>query len=330
MEVKLRKVKLSSYPLILDIVPTKACNLDCFFCIKYSTEGNAELSLGQFNFIAERLFPRAYEVYFCSGGEPFLNKNFMEFLEICGRYKVFINITSNGTLLTEGICQRLITNRYLKAFSFSFDGAKQETVEAIRRGIDYQKVIDNMRLMADLKKHYRRGLPLLNIRCAVMKKNINELPELIKLADKTGVDRVTINYLNVSKDQYKGESLYRQVQLVRENFYQASRIAKARHIQLVLPGLPQEKIKTRFCDSPWRFIKIDPDGSVRFCYGVWQLSVGNIFNTDKFLDLWNNEQYQLIRKTVNGKDPYFKHCLDCSVHCGYNEQGQYIYNSGQD
>ncbi|MCX7661132.1 MAG: radical SAM protein, partial [Candidatus Omnitrophica bacterium] len=136
IEKHLERKRLFSYPLRVDIVPTKFCNLKCIFCIQYSSE-EKELSLGDFYFIANMLFSRIYQVFFCSGGEPFLNRNFMEFLDICRERRVYINIVSNGMLLSEDICKELIQNNFLRTFSFSVDGFKKETLESIRKGIDY-------------------------------------------------------------------------------------------------------------------------------------------------------------------------------------------------
>ena len=37
VEGKIKKTKLYSHPIRLDVVPTKRCNLNCTFCIQYST-----------------------------------------------------------------------------------------------------------------------------------------------------------------------------------------------------------------------------------------------------------------------------------------------------
>ena len=69
----LRLSRPVSLPVILDIALTKACNLRCTFCISYgSLSGNHWLDYGLYERIAAELFPTAWDVQFCSGGEPFL------------------------------------------------------------------------------------------------------------------------------------------------------------------------------------------------------------------------------------------------------------------
>jgi len=248
----------------------------------------------------------------------------MEFLSICKEFRAPINITTNGTLLSEEICKELISNDYIEIFGFSFDGVKRETVEWIRRDIDYQKVIDNMCLMSALKSKYKREYPALFIRCSVMKRNIEELPDLIRYARKWGINKVGVNYLNVANEMDKNESLFFHPGLTERVFEEVSKIAKAEKIQVYLPGLPTAQFGVKSCNFPWRFIKIDPDGSVRFCYKAWNNPVGNIFETNNFFDLWNNDQYQLVRKTVNSDKPYFKYCSVCSARKGYGAESSHV------
>jgi len=329
-EARLGRNKLLSHPVILDIVPTKVCNLNCIFCVQYDSGDARYLSLDDFQKIAEKLFPYAFFVNFCSGGEPFLNKNFMEFLSICKRYKILINIVSNGTLLSEPICRELIENGRIRRFSFSFDGIKRETVESIRRGINYQKVIDNMCLMAGLKSKNKQRSPLLEIRYAAMRRNIEELPELLKYASRIGINQVNVNYLNVSNDIDKKESLFYHKELTGKIFGESAVRAKELGIRLILPPLAEAPSRIKKCDMPWKFIKIDPDGSVRFCYKACDNPIGNIFDSNDFLSLWNNKHYRLIRKTVNSDKPYFKFCSVCSVRRGFKEEDSHIQYQRED
>lgn len=323
IEKKLKRKNLFSFPLRVDIVPTKLCNLRCIFCIQYSSE-KKELSLENFRFLADMLFPRIYQVFFCSGGEPFLNPNFIDFLRICKERKVFINIVSNGMLLSERICKELIGNDFLRTFSFSFDAFKKETLESIRRGADYNKIVENMKTMTSLKKFYRKNLPLINIRYAVMKRNIEELSSLIEFASKIGIDRVTVNYLNVANDIDKNESLFYHRNLLEKIFKEAKTVAENMHIQLELPPLVSDKPLDSKCDYPWRFIKIDPDGSVRFCYKAWNNPVGNIFDIKNFFEIWNNYHYQRLRRSVNTNKPYFKYCSVCDERKGFSYENNHI------
>lgn len=324
IEREYRRARLLSHPVMVDIVPTMLCNLRCIFCIQYASSGVKELSLEEFKVIAKTFFSYTARVSFCSDGEPFLNKHFMEFLSICRKSKVFVVIVSNGTLLTEEICKEILLNGYIESFSFSFDGARKETVESIRRGIDYQKVVDNMQMMGGMKRKYRLKSPSLEIRYTIMRKNAEELPDLIRHAGEWGMDRVVASYLFVANDIDRDESLFYHPELAKRIFEEASKVAREKNIHLELPELPGAKKSITPCIYPWGFVKITPDGEVRFCYRAYNRPIHNIFETSDFLRLWNSDKYQLIRKTVNSDKPYFKYCSICHTRTGMGMETSHI------
>lgn len=327
-ERKEGKGRLTSYPVDLNIVPTKRCNLRCAFCVQYETEGAQELSLANFKTIAKRLFPYARMAHFVSGGEPFLNKNFMNFLSLCRDDQLPCRVSTNGMLLTDEICRDLAQNPALKILRFSFDGAHKETIQRLRAGTDYERVIAHMRAMTEAKKRYQRHDLKILIRCAVMKSNIEELPQLIHKAADWGMDELQVCYLNVANEMDKGESLFYAPELTQRIFTLSTQIAREEKIPLILPDSLTEEKPIKPCRFPWEFIKIDPDGSVRFCYKAWDHPVGNILAED-FRVVWNNAIYQQIRKRVNTMNPYFKYCKICSWRCGYTRESshiQYLHN----
>ena len=77
---------------------TNICNLSCSFCPK--TKRKMEfLSVDNFKIILEKIKPYTEYIYFHLMGEPLLNPNLEEFLEIAYEKGFKVNITTNGTLL---------------------------------------------------------------------------------------------------------------------------------------------------------------------------------------------------------------------------------------
>ena len=321
---RFKKTKILSYPLYLDIIPTQCCNLNCIFCNKHPLSATNDLSLESFNIIAKKLFPYALSLSFCSGGEPFLNKIFMEFLSIDSNYKIDTRILSNGTLLSEEICKKIMKNKHIKEFGFSLDGSRKETVESIRKGIDYQKVVANIGLMVEARSFYKQKSARLTIRYTIMKSNIEELPDLIRQASRWGIDKVIIRYLKVADCMDKDESLLYHPELAERFLREAFKVSKSERIKcgLIKPP-PDAQNGAKPCNMPWSFAIIYPDGSLNFCYKN-RKPVGNILEKNNFFDLWNNEQYQLIRKSINTDKPYFKYCSICDIRNGYGIESSHL------
>lgn len=57
------------------------------------------MSLSEFEHILKEIQPFTKYVYLHVKGEPLLHPKFREILQLCDKYKIFVNITTNGTLL---------------------------------------------------------------------------------------------------------------------------------------------------------------------------------------------------------------------------------------
>lgn len=79
---------------------TNICNLQCDFCPE-TKRPRETLSIGNFSKILDQIQPFTNHVYFHIKGEPLLHPNIDKFLDISYEKGFNINITSNGTLLSQ-------------------------------------------------------------------------------------------------------------------------------------------------------------------------------------------------------------------------------------
>lgn len=77
---------------------TNVCNLSCSFCPKTGRDKEF-LSVEKFKKILQEVKPYTKYIYFHLMGEPLLNKDLEEFLEIAYDEGFKVNLTTNGTLL---------------------------------------------------------------------------------------------------------------------------------------------------------------------------------------------------------------------------------------
>ena len=87
---------------------TNKCNLNCTFCSR-TKKPFRELSIDEFKTIIDKIKDYTDYVYFHVQGEPLLHKNLKEFLDICEKNNIKVNITTNGTLI----------NKYVEIFNSS-------------------------------------------------------------------------------------------------------------------------------------------------------------------------------------------------------------------
>lgn len=81
---------------------TNKCNLNCDFCPGHN-RAVGEMSLPQFEYIAQKIKPYTDYVYLHLMGEPLTHSKFKEILEICRENKLYINVTTNGSLIKNNI-----------------------------------------------------------------------------------------------------------------------------------------------------------------------------------------------------------------------------------
>jgi MoaA/NifB/PqqE/SkfB family radical SAM enzyme len=159
----------------------------------------------------------------------------------------------------------------------------------------------------ELKHHAAKINPhfiLVMVFCA-MKRNIDQLMDYVILAHRLGAKVIQVNYLLVVKEH---SGLEQEAMCFHPNDYNiaiSSAKNKASQLGLTLNHQPmfndQNFDKSTPCFKPWSNLAISRDGSISVCCGGSPVA-GNIFETD-FFTLWNNEKFQLFRKTVNSPNP---------------------------
>ncbi len=311
----------TSFPRDLDITVTKACNLRCTFCISYGSLGGQRwMPFERYEKIARKLFPSAMRVYICSGGEPLLYRHIRDALKLARSYDTMTSMTSNGMLLDQEVSNWIVDDQCLYRLVISFDGAREKTLEQIRRGANYHTILKNVEYLSSVKRQKRRSYPLVKIRYVVMKSNIEELPEIFQIAARHSIEEVEVQYLNAPNSSLFSDSLFNHPLLAERYFAIARTKAKEFGIKLYLPQALGGNKKVRRCFYPWHFCQIDTDGSIRFCYHSWPQRLG--FFDEGFETVWNGPYYAKIRSSVDSDNPYYPYCRYCSTRtwCG-NSRG---------
>ncbi len=112
-------------PLLLVIEITDRCNLNCKYCYDrfgYNKRENCDISLEDFSLIVEEANEIGIFDINLSGGEPFIHKDILKFIEIIKSAKLGISIVSNGTFIGKEIAKSLFELEIIPFIQISFDG----------------------------------------------------------------------------------------------------------------------------------------------------------------------------------------------------------------
>ena len=209
------------------------CNLRCIMCEDHSpfsrtqeVRRNQGLPKRRMDIdlvrriLAESRGSRLQEVIPSTMGEPLLYRHFEEIIGLCAEYGVKLNLTTNGTFPRKGArawAELLVP--VTSDVKISWNGAKRETQESVMLGSDWQKTLQNVRTLIGVRdEHASRG----GNRCRVtfqltfMQMNLREIPDIVKLAARLGVDRVKGHHLWVHVDRMQRQSMRRSPEAVAE------------------------------------------------------------------------------------------------------------------
>lgn len=77
---------------------TNICNKHCSFCSD-DERVKKQMTVDEFEHVIKNVKEYTKYIYLHVKGEPLLHKNLKEILELCTKYDIMVNITTNGTML---------------------------------------------------------------------------------------------------------------------------------------------------------------------------------------------------------------------------------------
>jgi radical SAM protein with 4Fe4S-binding SPASM domain len=324
-EMESRSTFLQSYPRRVVLELTNACNLKCVMC------GRDEARFKLTSFKVEWLdrlkeaYEHAEEVTLFGWGEPTIHPDFERMLEYLDHYPLRKYFVTNGMRLDR--LKQAIFDQHVDIVAVSLDGANAATNDGIRVGSSHDKITRSLEDIISEKR--RRGLeyPYMNFVFTAMRSNLHEIPDMVRLAHKLGLEEVKVVYLTVFSEHLIHESLWNYQEEVRAVFAEAERLSNELGIKLKLPYIQGEDIAGngdhKGCFVGWRDFFLGSDGYVRPC----QSTAMKLFPIDRyntFTDMWNSPEYMSFREMINGNDP--QECKRCyqSSHASWNRRESFI------
>lgn len=197
----------------LYIEPTNACNLDCLTCMRNVWDE----PLGQMSdFVFERIlgsltaFSPLPMVFFGGFGEPLVHPDIIDMVRRVKELGAQVELITNGILLTEN-CTRGLMDAGLDMLWVSMDGATPESYADVRLGAALPEVIENLKQLYIVHRQGFFSKPELGIAFVAMKRNIADLPEILKLGSRLGVSRFSITNVLAHTPELREEILYKRV-----------------------------------------------------------------------------------------------------------------------
>ncbi len=315
-----KDVILKGYPYWLTIDPTNICNLECRFCPTGQKRGSRPqkvMDINLYKSIMNKIGKYLLYVEFCNWGEPLLNKNMSQMIEIAKEYEAQTFLSTNLNVnLTEKLAEDLVRSG-LDRMTISIDGASQKTYEIYRKNGNIDLVFKNIKLLADAKKKLNSKTPHLHWQFLVFKHNEHEIETARQMAKTAGVNDIgfTAPFCDVSWASTINEY----------NNYIVKEEPDKKEKEIVFKNADKQ-----LCNWLWDAITINADGSISPCCSVEDKKDDfEEFDSNKnFSEIWNSPNYVQARKYVlnRTKSDFENICTKCN-HIGASNHRNIFINS---
>ncbi|MPZ15691.1 MAG: radical SAM protein [Chloroflexi bacterium] len=307
------------------------CNSRCATCpLTFGPHEPARyLSLEDFVAIAAQL-PDLQRAVMHGIGEPLLNCSLPAMLRHLKGRNIHVVFNTNATLLTRKRQIALIESG-LDEIRISIDGSSPETYLRVRGIPRFAQVVRNVGQMVRARHEMGATNPRVSFWVTGLRENLSELPGVVELAGRLGVDEVYLQRLT-----FWGEGLAVAEQSIHRNEQEeveaiiAAAEQRAAELGIAFNGAgalsPRENLferppdaePWRACSRPLRLAYMTSNGTALPCCiapftGVpfQEITLGNYLQ-DGVAAVWHGEQYDRFRTQLYSSNPPAS-CRNCGL-----------------
>lgn len=205
VERRLRTALENAPGLSLRIDIVNKCNLRCVMC-HYSDDAifkrpKREITPEEFREFFGSIAPDVREVILSCGDEPLVSKHFPEILSLLAEDGTPRGIEfCTNAMLMNGRIRNLLIEKGVTDLMLSMDGSTKATMERIRQGSKFERVVANILALRDLKSAAGSVYPRMTMDFVMMNSNIHEAPAFVELCREIGAE--SIDFRHVVPSQY--------------------------------------------------------------------------------------------------------------------------------
>lgn len=288
-------------PLSMEIEPTTSCNLRCPQCpsgLREFTRNTGMLDLPLYKKTIDEIHEDLVWLILYFQGEPFLNKQFLEFVRYAASKNIYTATSSNAHYFTDEMAKATVESG-LDRLIISIDGTTQETYGKYRIGGNVEKVIDGTKKLLYWKKKLNKTTPHIIWQFIVFKHNEHQLPEIRRLAKEIGVDELGIKTAQIYDYKTSDDFIPTNEDLAR---YRKTETGY--------------EIKNKLLNQCWRMWRgsvITWDGLVvPCCFDKDATHRFGDVSTQHFEEVWKGERYNNFRQALLKSRKEIDICTNCT------------------
>lgn len=179
---------------------TNKCNLKCVMCHYKEQEiwsrPLKQVSAEQLKLALKDIGPYVKHIMLSCGFEPLMSKHFHEIIAMLRTSypHMEIGMCTNGMLMNDKV-RKTIIEKNVTHVILSFDGVTKPTLERIRAGASFDKILGNIKALNALKIKHHRSFPLMFMDFVMMHSNIHEAPAFVEMCAALGIGMIDFRHM---------------------------------------------------------------------------------------------------------------------------------------
>ena len=288
---------------------TNGCNHRCSFCQwgSYLESNRATLK----SEIVLKTLPELIKygtkaITWTGGGEPTVHKDFFRLLNIAYKLGLDNGLLTNGSLLKEEYDKQLL--KQLVFLRISMAGGNRKAYQKVQGRDDFDKVINNLKRIGDLKKKIKSKTTL-GVAFLENKENADRLEDFVETLINSNCD-----YLQVRRDNYIKENEKKWWDSnIGKKCEELVKYTRPKGMDILTEGYVtfQKFIKyPKKCFAHNFVMAINAEGYVTFCKNTKdnpKFYIGNL-NKESFKNIWLKSK--INKKLENNIKP-----SNCATYC---------------
>jgi len=305
-EFKAGHDRLHSIPPQIVIDLTNICNLKCPLCPTGMAIANREkgiMNIELFEKIIDQIRDRTMAIHLYNWGEPLLVGDFHQYCRIAKSKGFVVSASTNLNIRLDHDKALALIDCGLDRLIVSLDGLSKRTYTTYRKKGNFSHVIDNLALLAKIKREYRKSYPLIITQLVRHRENIEDAQIIARAFKKLGADYFSLIDVLLPLGEGRNRTLINR-------WVTEDRLREPERSY----DLPESE-QGRPCFHLWKLPVINHDGTISPCCYVYSKKhdFGNL-NYSDFRDIWNSDEFRAARKMFKaGESERIEPCGGCCL-----------------
>lgn len=293
----------------LQIETSSICNFRCASCslsLPDYDRPERHMTPEQFASVLAA-FPTVEKIELQGVGEVFLNPAVLDLIRVATDRGVRVHTFSNASKIDRALAFDIVRSG-LEHINFSMDGADETTFRRLRKGGTlkrYRRCVTNL---LQARAALGSKTPGIGVMSVLSKENMDQLPQMLAIAEELGVDSLIATKLNEGPKPDQ-----RPLLLDEEDRAALDALLPYRgRVELIPAWTPWTTAERMDCYWPKGMTYVTIEGDVTPCCNFFdsrEINLGNVFQQSGD-EIWNGEAYKEFRRRLAAGDLPSK-CQTC-------------------